>query len=81
LAIASILGLGAIFAPSGLGVREGVLVYLLSYVMPGSVAVIVSVLTRIWTTLIETGLIVGIYFLFGMRKGKGKKGDSQAQQG
>jgi uncharacterized membrane protein YbhN (UPF0104 family) len=81
LSIASILGLGAVFAPSGLGVREGVLVYLLSYVMPGSVAVIVSVLTRIWTTLIETGLIVGIYFLFGMRKEKGKKGDSQVQQG
>jgi uncharacterized membrane protein YbhN (UPF0104 family) len=81
LAIASILGLGAVFAPSGLGVREGVLVYLLSYVMPGSVAVIVSVLTRIWTTLIEAGLIVGIYFLFGMRKDKGGKGDSQAQQG
>lgn len=81
LAIASILGLGAVFAPSGLGVREGVLVYLLSYVMPGSVAVIVSFLTRIWTTLIEIGLIVGIYFLFGMRKDKGEKGDSQAQQG
>jgi uncharacterized membrane protein YbhN (UPF0104 family) len=81
LAIASILGLGAVFAPSGLGVREGVLVYLLSYVMPASVAVIVSVLTRIWTTLIEIGLIVGVYFLFGMRKGKKKKGDSQDQQG
>ena len=77
LAAASILGLVAVFAPGGLGVREGVLVYLLSYVMPGSVAVIVSVLTRIWTTLLETGLIVVIYFLFGMRKDKGKKVDSQ----
>jgi uncharacterized membrane protein YbhN (UPF0104 family) len=77
LAIASILGLIAVFAPSGLGVREGVLGYLLSYVMAGSVAVIVSVLTRIWTTLIETGLIVGIFFLFGMGKDKGKREDSQ----
>ena len=63
LACSSILGLIAIFAPSGLGVREGVLVYLLSYTMPESVAVIISILTRIWMTLIEIGLIGVIYLL------------------
>ena len=35
LAISSTLGLIALFAPSGLGVREGVLVYLLSVLIPG----------------------------------------------
>ena len=64
LAFSSILGLVAIFAPSGLGVREGALVYLLSYVMPEPVAVIISILTRIWMTLIEIGLI-GMIYLFG----------------
>ncbi|MGA2468611.1 MAG: lysylphosphatidylglycerol synthase domain-containing protein, partial [Thermodesulfobacteriota bacterium] len=63
LAISSILGLVAIFAPSGLGVREGTLVYLLSFIMPVSVAVIISILTRIWMTLIEIGLIGVIYLL------------------
>jgi len=63
LAFSSTLGLIALFAPSGLGVREGVLVYLLSYLMPGSVAVVISVLTRIWITLIEIGLIGMIYLL------------------
>jgi hypothetical protein len=63
LAISSTLGLIALFAPSGLGVREGVLVYLLSFMMATPVAVIISVVTRIWMTLIEIGLIGVVYLL------------------
>jgi uncharacterized membrane protein YbhN (UPF0104 family) len=63
LAISSTLGLIAIFAPGGLGVREGVLVYLLSFMMATPVAVIISILTRLWMTLIEIGLI-GVIYLF-----------------
>ena len=63
LAASSMLGLIAIFAPSGLGVREGALVYLLSFLMATPIAVIISVLTRIWMTLIEIGLI-GVIYLF-----------------
>jgi len=73
LAFSSILGLIAIFAPSGLGVREGALVYLLSFMMPGSVAVIISILTRIWMTLIEIGLIGVVYLLSKIRKGLEKR--------
>jgi len=68
LAISSTVGLLALFAPSGLGVREGVLVYLLSSIMPGSVAVILSILTRLWMTLIEIGLIGVVYILNKFRK-------------
>ena len=63
LAISSTLGLIAVFAPSGLGVREGALVYLLSFMMATPVAVIISILTRVWMTLIEIGLI-GVIYLF-----------------
>ncbi len=63
LAISSTLGLIAIFAPGGLGVREGTLVYLLSFMMATPVAVIISILTRIWMTFIEIGLI-GVVYLF-----------------
>ncbi len=63
LAFSNTLGMVALFAPSGLGVREGSLVYILSGVMPGPVAVIISVLTRIWMTFIEIGLI-GVIYLF-----------------
>jgi len=70
LAISTTLGLIAIFAPSGLGVREGALVYLLSLMMATPVAVVISILTRLWMTLIEIGLI-GVVYLFGrFRKGR-----------
>ena len=68
LAISSTLGLVAIFAPSGLGVREGALVYLLSFVMATPVAVIISILTRIWMTLIEIGLIGMVYLISRFQK-------------
>jgi len=70
LAISSTLGLIALFAPSGLGVREGALVYILSFMMATPVAVIISVLTRIWMTLIEIGLIGVVYLL---RKFQGRE--------
>ncbi len=74
LAASSMLGLLAIFAPSGLGVREGALVYLLSFVMAAPVAVIISILTRIWMTLIEIGLIGVIYLLSKFhRQGSGRE--------
>jgi len=74
LAISSTLGLIALFAPGGLGVREGALVYLLSYMMPEAVGVILSVLTRLWMTLIEIGLI-GMVYLFSLLQGEKEKGN------
>jgi len=73
LAASSTLGLIAIFAPSGLGVREGALVYLLSFVMAAPVGVILSILTRIWMTLIEIGLIGMIYLLRKFQKQRNGK--------
>jgi uncharacterized membrane protein YbhN (UPF0104 family) len=63
LAVSSMLGLMALFAPSGLGVREAALVYLLSFLMATPIAVIISVLARIWMTLIEIGMIGVIYLI------------------
>jgi hypothetical protein len=68
LAFSSVLGLLALFAPGGLGVREGALVYLLSFTMPGAVAVVLSVLTRLWMTLIEIGLIGVVYLVPQIRR-------------
>jgi hypothetical protein len=73
LAISSTLGLIVIFAPSGLGVREGVLVYLLSFMMATPTAVIISILTRIWMTLIEIGLIGVVYLFHKFKKQEEKK--------
>ena len=73
LAISSTLGLVALFAPSGLGVREGALVYLLSLMMATPVAVILSLLTRIWMTLIEIGLIGMVYLFHQLQKEEKRK--------
>jgi hypothetical protein len=80
LAIASTLGLVAVFAPSGLGVREGALVYLLSFVMATPVAVILTVLSRIWMTLIEIGLIGVVYFLHKFRDQHERKGRGETKK-
>ncbi|MGA2515012.1 MAG: hypothetical protein ABSG44_00515 [Thermodesulfobacteriota bacterium] len=69
LAISSTIGLIALFAPAGLGVREGALVYLLSLIMAAPVAVIISILSRIWMTLIEIGL-VGMVYLISQFQGR-----------
>jgi len=74
LAISSIIGLITLFAPGGLGVREGALVYLLSSVMAAPVAVIISILSRIWMTLIEIGL-VGMVYLISQFQRRLQRGD------
>jgi hypothetical protein len=78
LAISSTLGLLALFAPSGLGVREGALVYLLSFMMATPVAVIISVLTRIWMTLVEIGLIGVVYLLRQLQEREKRKEHGKA---
>ena len=53
LAIAGVLGTLSIFTPSGLGVREGVLSLLLSAYVISPIAVLISLLARIWVTIVE----------------------------
>ena len=57
-ALAAISGAVAFFAPAGLGVREGVLVLILQFYFPASIAILISLLARVWLSLIEL-------FLFG----------------
>ncbi len=47
------LGFVALFAPAGLGIREGILTLLLSLYFPRPVAIIISLLSRIWITVAE----------------------------
>ena len=53
LAIAGALGTLSVFSPSGLGVREGILALLLTNYVISPMAVLISLLARIWTTLGE----------------------------
>lgn len=55
--LSAIIGILAIFAPSGIGVREGIIVMGLTLVLPSEYAIIISVISRLWTTIAELILI------------------------
>lgn len=57
------LGVVAIFAPSGLGIREGIMTLFLNIYFPVSVAILISLIARIWLTAVEIGLFLPLYFL------------------
>ena len=52
-AVSSTIGVIALFAPAGLGVREGILTLLLSNFFPLSLAILLSFLCRIWVSVGE----------------------------
>lgn len=56
----------AIFAPSGLGVREGIQLALLSLIMPTEYALVVTVVTRMWSIVVDL-LFFGVAALFKRR--------------
>lgn len=74
-AMASIIGFGAIFAPAGLGVREGVLVFTLSIIFPAAVAAIISIISRIWMTLGELLIFSIVFSTDFIKKRKEQKAD------
>ena len=59
--VSAIMGILAIFAPSGLGVREGIIVAGLMLIMPQSDAMVISVVSRLWQTIPELLLVAFVY--------------------
>ena len=59
--LSTIIGILALFTPSGLGVREGILMAGLLLIMPEEYAVTISVISRIWQTVAELLLVVGAF--------------------
>ncbi|MBE6888748.1 MAG: flippase-like domain-containing protein [Ruminococcaceae bacterium] len=66
--VSAIIGILAIFAPSGLGVREGILVAGLMMIMPESEAVVIAVISRLWQTIPELVLAAGAFVFTRVRK-------------
>jgi len=60
--LANILGLIVIFVPSGLGIREGILTLLLSSYFPLNIAVLISLIARVWAIAGDVFLPVIFYF-------------------
>jgi len=66
---AGIVGIYAIFVPSGLGVREGVLVLLTTSIFGLELAIALSILARLYTTLSDVA--VGLIYLTLKKVNKG----------
>lgn len=64
---AYIVGFVAIFAPGGLGVREGVLAVVLAPYLPTGLAAAVAVVSRFWMTIVELAGVLPVLFGYGER--------------
>lgn len=63
MTLAGIVGMISVFAPAGLGVREGLLVGVLQFTMPIELAVVISLVARVWATVVDL-LLIGGCFLY-----------------
>ena len=66
--VSAIMGILAIFAPSGLGVREGIIMAGLMLIMPEGDAAVVSVVSRLWQTIPELVLVALAFVYSRIRK-------------
>lgn len=60
-ALGAIIGLFAVFAPTGLGVLEGILVLGLKYIVPDGIAVVISLSVRIVKVIAELSIVFIVY--------------------
>lgn len=66
-AISWLVGYVSLLTPGGLGIREGVQVYLLNFFIPLPIAIVISLASRVWLTLSE--LLVGLLAFCQLKKG------------
>ena len=65
-ACASLVGLLSVFAPSGIGVREGFLIIFLQILMPPGLAGVLSIIARLWTT--SADVLISLFCLLWSRR-------------
>jgi hypothetical protein len=77
--LAILLGLVSVFAPAGIGVREGVLLAVLSQRFPPEIAIAVSLGARLWFTVAELSFVAFSWLILRTPKGaKGREEDAAA---
>lgn len=70
--LAGAVGMATPFLPSGIGVRDGVLLLLLAAVMPKDVALAITVFSRLWQVAVDL-IFLGIAVLVGRLTGSGER--------
>lgn len=68
-----IIGLISLFAPSGIGVREGIMILGFNLIMPEEYSVVISIVSRLWITIAELILILGAFIVNQIVKRRKKK--------
>ena len=68
--LANVIGILSFFTPLGIGVREAVLILALKLIMPAPYAVIITIVSRLWTT---AGDLLNVLSVFIYEKAKIKK--------
>lgn len=71
--VSAIMGILAVFAPSGLGVREGIITAGLMLIMPQNEAVVISVLSRLWQTIPELVLVLAAFVYSCIKKNRQRR--------
>lgn len=71
--LSRIIGILAVFAPSGIGVSEGILLVGLKLIMPEEYAVIISIVSRLWVTVSELALVGMAYAAKGITRRKNRE--------
>lgn len=66
--LAAVAGILSFFAPSGIGVREGVLYSLIKFTIPVGIASLVVLISRVWMTAGELLLSFAALFFLGFRR-------------
>jgi len=68
-ALASTIGILALFAPAGLGVREAILMLSLAAIMPKGIAAVVTLAARVWMTVGELLAVAAVALILGRSAG------------
>lgn len=85
-ALAGALGMVSVFAPAGIGVREGIVAAILQTTMPVELAILISLVARLWATAIDVVVVAGgvVYDAFcsdrlfvRVLRGRGEGADAQ----
>lgn len=61
--IASAIGIASLIAPSGIGVKEGILILFFNEIMPKDIVLVITVFSRIWSLIMDLMFFVISYIL------------------
>ncbi|MFH0812038.1 MAG: hypothetical protein V2A69_04260 [Pseudomonadota bacterium] len=63
-----VFGWMVFITPGGVGVREGILGFLLSFLLPSGLSNVLALGARLWVTISEILLLAGLWFIVGLRR-------------